>query len=96
MKLQFKKKIPPEDTARTLACYNGKVIIPKGGLILAIESGGWTIQWAPFIVVDDQKANILGRNLLSSFRIKLSQEKPQHKQVLTITEENTSNPGIKQ
>ena len=64
--------------------------------MLAIEFGGWTIQSAPFIVVGDQKANILGRNLLLSIGIKLIQEQTQHKQVLKITEENTSNPVIKQ
>ena len=32
--------IPPEDTAQNLTCYNGKIIIPKGRLILAIDSGG--------------------------------------------------------
>ena len=60
-----------------------------------MESGGWTIQSAPFIVSDDQKANILGRNLLPNIGIKLIQEKPQHKQILSIAEENTSNPDIK-
>ena len=90
------KTIPPEDEACNLACYNGKVIIPKGRLIPEIESGGWTIQSAPFNVVDDQKANILVRNLLPNIGIKLIQEKPQHKQMLSITEENTSNSDIKQ
>ena len=37
------KKIPPEDTARNLSCYNRKDIIPKGRLILAKEFGEWTI-----------------------------------------------------
>ena len=58
------KKIPPEDTARNLACYNGEPIHPKGKLIITIESGGWKIQAAPFIIVDNHKANIIGRNLL--------------------------------
>ena len=35
------KNIPPEDTARNLACYNGESIHPKGRLIITIESGGW-------------------------------------------------------
>ena len=90
------KKIPPKDTAGNLACNKGKVIIPKGRLIVAIESGGWTIQSAPFIAVHDQKANILDPNLLSNIGIKLIQEKPQYKQVLSITEEDTSHPDIKQ
>ena len=34
------KNIPPEDTARNLACYKGEYIQPKGRLILTIESGG--------------------------------------------------------
>ena len=70
----FKITIPPEDTARNLACYNGKVVIPKGKIILAIESGGWTIESAPFILIDEQKANILDRNLLPNIGIKLVQK----------------------
>ena len=31
---------PPEDTTRNMASYHGKYIIPKGRLILAIESKG--------------------------------------------------------
>ena len=49
------KNIPPDDTDRNLACYNGENIQPKGRLILTIESGGWKVQTAPFIVVDNQK-----------------------------------------
>ena len=31
------KNIPIEDAAQNLACYNGKLIVPKGGLNIAIE-----------------------------------------------------------
>ena len=31
------KCIPPDDTARNLACYSGETIIPKGRLIITIE-----------------------------------------------------------
>ena len=34
------KQIPPEDTARNLACYIVETIVAKGRLIVAIESGG--------------------------------------------------------
>ena len=47
-------------------------------------------------MVDDQKANIFGRNLIPNIALKLIQEKPHQKQVLNITEEYTSNPDIKQ
>ena len=47
-------------------------------------------------MLDDQKASILGRNLLSNISIKLIQEKPHPKQVLSITEEGKSHPEIKQ
>ena len=73
------KNIPPEDTARNLACYNGEYIQPKGRLIPTIESWGWKVQTAPFIIVDNQKANILGRNLLPRIGIKLIQDKPTQK-----------------
>ena len=67
--------IPPEDTARNLACYNGETINPKGRLIITIETGGWKIQSAPFIIVDDQKANMVGRNILPQIGVRMIQEK---------------------
>ena len=69
------KRIPPEDAARNLACYNGETIIPKGRMTLIMKSGGWNIQAAPFIIVDDQKTNITGRNTLPQIGIKLVEEK---------------------
>ena len=45
---------PPEEAANNLACYNGEYITQKGRLVIAIESGGWTLQSAPFFIVDDQ------------------------------------------
>ena len=45
------KCIPRDDLARNLACYNGETINPKGRLIITIESGGWKIRSAPFIIV---------------------------------------------
>ena len=70
------KQIPPEDTARNLACYNGETIVPKGRLIVTIESGGWKKRAAPFIIVDNQKANTIGGNILPQNGIRLVQEKP--------------------
>ena len=55
---------PTEDANRNLACYNVEYIIPKERLNIAIETGSWTLQLAPFIIVDGQKANIIDRNLL--------------------------------
>ena len=52
------RTIPLGDTARHLACYNGETIVPKGRLTIKIESGGWKIQSAPFIVVDDKKQTL--------------------------------------
>ena len=75
---------PSEDPARNLVCYNGKYILPKGKLIIAIESGGWALKSAPFIIVDDQKTGQIGRNLLPPVEIKTSQEKPKQYQMLSI------------
>ena len=69
------KNIPPEEAARNLAHYNSVFVLPKGKLIIAIESGRWSIQSAPLILMDDQKGNIIGKNLLSLSVIKLIQEK---------------------
>ena len=64
------KNIPPEDTAKNLACYNRESIHSKGRLIITIESGGWKIQTAPFIIIDNHKANIIGRTLLPHIGIR--------------------------
>ena len=40
-----------------------------------IEPGGWKVQSAPFNIVDDQKANLKGRNLLTQKGVMLIQEK---------------------
>ena len=79
------KNIPPEATARNLACYNGESLNPKGRLIITIESGGWKIQTAPFIIVD-----IIGRNLLPRIGIRLIQEKQTHR-VLNVQQNDESN-----
>ena len=89
------KCIPPDDTAGNLACYNGETINPKGRLIITIESGGWKLKSAPFIIVDDQKANILGRNMLPQIGVKLIQEK-QKQNVLSVREQEESDPEIEQ
>ena len=89
------KRIPPDDTARNLACYNGETINPKGRLIITIESGGWRIQSAPFIIVDDQKANIIGRNILPQIGVELIHEK-EKQNVLSVREQEESDSEIKQ
>ena len=65
-----------DDEANRMVCYNGYKIPTFGRLITPIESGGWTINTATFIVIDDKRANILGRNLLPQLGIHLHQEKP--------------------
>ena len=67
------KQIPPEDFARNLACYNVETIVPKGRLIVRIQSGGWKIRAALFIIVDNQKANIISSKILPQIGIKLVQ-----------------------
>ena len=89
------KRIRPDDTARNLACYNGETINLKGRLITTIESGGWRIQSAPFIIVDEQKTNIIGRKILTQIGVKLIQEK-QKQNVLSVREQEESDPEIKQ
>ena len=90
------KQIPTGDTARNLACYNGETIFRKGRLIVTIESGGWKIIAAPFIIVDNQKENIIGRNILPQIGLKLVQEKQKHGDVLNIREQEESNLEIKE
>ena len=59
------------------------------------ESGGWKIKAAPFIIVDNQKANIIGRIILPQVGIRLIQEKSKQGNVLNISEQEQSNPEIK-
>ena len=68
------KQIPPDDTARNVACYKSETIVTKGRLIVMIESGGWKSKAASFIDVDNQKANIICRKILPQLGIKLIQE----------------------
>ena len=44
-----------------MVCYNGYKIQSFGRVITPIESGGWTLDTTSLIVVDDKRANILGR-----------------------------------
>ena len=59
-----------------------------------IETGGWKIKAAPFIIVDNQKVNIIGRNILLQLGIRLIQEKLKQENVLNIREQEQSNPEI--
>ena len=49
---------------------------------IALESVGCTIESAPFVVVDDHKANIMGGILLPQIGIRLVQEKQKQHQIL--------------
>ena len=69
------KRFSPEEGTRILIFYCGETIIPKRRLIITIELGGWKIQAAPFIIVDDHRANNIGGNILPQIVIKLVQVK---------------------
>ena len=79
-------KTNDNDEANRIVCYNGYRIPSFGRVIAPIESGGWTINKTSFIVVDDRRANILGRNLLSLIGIQLQQQ-PAGKSVNTISDD---------
>ena len=87
---------PQDDTARNLVCYIGETIFSKRRLIIMIESGCWKIQAALFFFVDNQKANIFGRNILPQLGTRLTQAKPKQANVLKIREQEQSKPEIKQ
>ena len=53
---------------------------------MALKSGGWKTQPAPLIVVDDQKAKLIGRNLIPQIGIKLVEEKSKYHQILNKIE----------
>ena len=75
VKSAVKKTLGENDEANRMVCYNGYKISSLVRLIAPIESGGWKIQTASFLVVDDRRANIMGRNLLPQIGIKLHQER---------------------
>ena len=80
---------------RNLAGYNAEFSFSKGRLIVALESGEWTVQSSQCIKVDDEKAHIIGRNLSSKIEIRLIKDKPKRKQMLKCHEINVSNPEFK-
>ena len=95
VKSAIKTKLEDDDGANRIVCYNGYKIPSLGRLIAPIESGGWTIQTASFIVVDDRRANILGRNLLPQIGIQLHQErKPVGKSALHVNNIDSSDTQI--
>ena len=95
VKSAVKTKLGDDDEANRMVCYNGYKIPSLGRLIAPIELGGWTIQTASFIVVDDRRANILGRNLLPQVGIQLHQErKPVGKSALYVNNIDSSDAQI--
>ena len=75
VKSAVKTKLGEDDEAKRMVCYKGYKIPSLGRLSAPIESGGWNIQTASFIVVDDRRANIMGRNLFPQIGIQLHQER---------------------
>ena len=57
------------DEANRIVCYNGYNISSFGRFVAPIESGGWTLDTTSLIVVDDKRANNLGRNILPQIGI---------------------------
>ena len=79
-------KTNDNDEANRMVCYNGYKIPSFRRVIAPIESGGWTIKTTFFIVVDDRRAIILGRNLLPLIGFQLQQQ-PAGKSVNTISDD---------
>ena len=95
VKSTVETKLRDDDEANRMVCYNGYKIPSLGRLIPPIESGGGTIQTASFIVVDDRRANILGRNLLPQIGIQLHQErKPVGRSALHVNNIDSSDTQI--
>ena len=54
--------------------------------MIAVESGGWIVQSAPFIIIDDQKVHGISYQKIG---IKLVQDKPKHNNNFHEKEENS-------
>ena len=95
MKLLIKIKLGDDDKTNRMVCYNGYKILSLGRLIAPIESGGWTIRTTSFIVVDNRRANILGRILLPQIGVQLNQErKPVGKSTLHVNNIDSSDAQV--
>ena len=75
------------DEANRMVCYNGYKIPSFGRVITPIEFEGWTLNTISLIVVDEKRANILGRNILPQIGIQLKQT-PAGKPINTISEDH--------
>ena len=62
--------------------------------MIAVEFGNWTVQSAPFIIVEHPKLNIIGRNILPKTAIALVQEKPKQNQNPKYTRNQKFGQGI--
>ena len=74
------------DEANRMVCCNGYKIPSFIRVVTPIESGGWTLNTTSLIVVDDKRANILGRNILPQIGIQLHQT-PAGKSINAISED---------
>ena len=74
MKGAIWKQVPKKDATHNLACYCAVYIARFDRHIIPIELGGCTVNSAPFLKVDGQLANNVGRNILPQIRIKLHRE----------------------
>ena len=83
-----------DDEANRMVCYNGYKIPSFGRMITPVESEGWTTNTASFVVVDDKRANIMGRNLLPLLGIHLHREKPNGKSMNFISDTDQSDTVI--
>ena len=64
--------------------------------MIALEPCGWTIQSSQFILVDDEKANIVGRNLLPQIGLKFILEKRKQYRMLSMRATEKSNSEVQQ
>ena len=95
VKSAVRTRMKDDNEANKMVCSNGYKFPSLGRLTAPIESGGWTIHTASFIVVDDRRANILGRNLLPQIGIQLHQErKPVGKSILQVNSVKNSDTQI--
>ena len=82
-----RKQKTETDEPNRMVCYNGYKIPSFGRVITPIESGGWTLNTTSLIVVDDKRANILGRNILPQIGIQV-QQTPTGRSINAISEDH--------
>ena len=78
--------------SQNAARYDGEYTKLRQRFIMSIESGGWTKLSTSFIIEDEEKANLIGKNFPLQMGIKLVHENSKQNRSSTYSRTKTSDP----